>query len=462
MDGGLPRATKRKILRLHGGRAGGVRGGLNWHHVRLSNGQIKLLLTYDDDPRIVEFEDPAEPIGGDPAHQASPVCGPGRPVDSFGKLPASVRQFATERWLRAQDDGLPPLTAEAVDAYFSTVHDTRVFNQHLPLPSHLLHKWKDGVRLWPKVKSSFMPAREKRSEALDTIIRRLLAAGLITHGKRGPFCSNIFLVPKGEGKVRPVIDYSHLTKVLPTPRMVLPNIFQLVHGKRWLPNLFYLKIDFTNAFFNIPLHPKSKHVTTFRYGGHFYKWEVLPFGISLAPYAMQKHLQALINEIRKSTPYVWGHIDDIIIAMESRAGLQQLSLHIQSICEKIGWRINLKKSVLTPAESVKFLGSTWGSTHVTRSTEATRTVALVLQGTERRKLTGRTLQRVRGYLNYYLSFAGNYHALVNRVLKRTNKAPFTQFLINIARTDNIAFRPPDPTNYEVIYTDASTYGIALK
>ena len=126
----------------------------------------------------------------------------------------------------------------------------------------------------------------------------------------------------------------------------------------------------------------------------------------------------------------------------------------------ISWRINLKKSVLTPTDSVKFLGSTWGSTHVTRSIEATRTVALVLRGTERRKLTGRSLQRVRGYLNYYLSFAGNYHALVNRVLQRTNKAPFTQLLIDIARTDNIAFRPPDPTQYEIIYTDASTYGVA--
>ena len=242
--------------------------------------------------------------------------------------------------------------------------------------------------------------------------------------------------------------------------MVLPNIFQLVNNKRWPPNLFYVKIDFTNAFFNIPLHAKSKHVTTFRYGGRFYKWEVLPFGISLAPYAMQKHLQALINEVKKFTPYVWGHIDDVIIAMESRADLHRLSLHIQQICEKIGWRINLKKSVLTPAESVKFLGSTWGATHVTRSVEASRTVALVLRGTQTRKLTGRTLQRVRGYLNYYLSFAGNFHALVNRILKRADKTPFTNLLLNIAKTDSIAFRPPDPTKYELIYTDASTYGIA--
>ena len=277
-------------------------------------------MTYDDDPRIVNvlFEDPAEPVGGDTAQIASSGCGTNRPVDSFGELPPSVRQFATERWLRAQDDGLPPLTAEAVDAYFETIHNTRSFNDPLPLPQHLFTKWKNGVRLWPTVKSSFMPARDKRSEALDTIIQRLLAAKLITPSKRGPFCSNIFLVPKSDGKVRPVVDYSHLTKALPTPRMVLPNIFQLVNNKKWPPNLAYIKIDFTNAFFNIPLHEKSKHVTTFRYGGKFYKWEVLPFGISIAPYVMQKHLQALITEIKKHTPYVWGHIDDVIVAMQDR------------------------------------------------------------------------------------------------------------------------------------------------
>ena len=138
----------------------------------------------------------------------------------------------------------------------------------------------------------------------------------------------------------------------------------------------------------------------------------------------------------------------------------RLSQHIQQICNTIGWRINLKKSVLTPADSVKFLGSTWGSSHVTRSIEATRTVTLLLYGTRHKRLQGRTLQRVRGYLNYYLSFAGNYHALINKILKRADKSAFTDLLLNIAKTDSIAFRPPDPTKYEVIYTDASTYGIA--
>ena len=44
------------------------RAGLNWHFVRLANKDIKLMLVYDDDPRIVyvEFEEtPVEPQPGD-------------------------------------------------------------------------------------------------------------------------------------------------------------------------------------------------------------------------------------------------------------------------------------------------------------------------------------------------------------------------------------------------------------
>jgi uncharacterized protein (UPF0128 family) len=52
--------------------------------------------------------------------------------------------------------------------------------------------------------------------------------------------------------------------------MVMPNLFQIVDKKKWPPGLFFCKLDLKNAFFNIPLHPKSQHVTTFMYKGKEY------------------------------------------------------------------------------------------------------------------------------------------------------------------------------------------------
>ncbi len=95
-------------------------------------------------------------------------------------------------------------------------------------------------------------------------------------------------------------DYSHLTPYLPVPKMVLPNLFQLIHRKGWKPKLYYCKVDFKNAFFHILIHPKSREVTTFRYKKANYVYNVMPFGISIAPYAMQAHLNPIWNALLPS------------------------------------------------------------------------------------------------------------------------------------------------------------------
>jgi hypothetical protein len=95
------------------------------------------------------------------------------------------------------------------------------------------------------------------SPAMDKVVANMLSAEILKHVKKGPFRSNIFFVPKAENMLRPVVDYAHLTKHLPVPKMVMPSLFQIVDKKAWPPGLVYCKLDFKNTFFNIPVHSKS-------------------------------------------------------------------------------------------------------------------------------------------------------------------------------------------------------------
>jgi len=63
----------------------------------------------------------------------------------------------------------------------------------------------------------------------------------------------------------------------------------------------------------------------------------------------------------------------------------------------------------------QYLGALWGKKCVYRNPEIDKTLKLVISSI-RRNMTLKEHQQARGYLNYYLSFAGHVHAIVNRAL----------------------------------------------
>jgi len=99
-----------------------------------------------------------------------------------------------------------------LEHYESPSGNVRLFNSEFPIGS-IFKKWKDGIRLFAKTKSSFLKGRPPQNQALlDEVITRLQAAGIIQESRSGPFCTYMFFVPKGDNKVRPVVDYSKTSK----------------------------------------------------------------------------------------------------------------------------------------------------------------------------------------------------------------------------------------------------------
>ena len=323
--------------------------------------------------------------------------------------------------------------AEMYPKHFSSV---RLFNSVFPL-GKIYNKWKDGVRVFINTSSSRMKRRLESNPCLDLTVQRMLDADIITKTKTGPFESSIFLVPKSNGLMRPVINLHHLVDHAVLPRFYLPSLFQVIRNKPWGPNLFYIKFDFKNAFFNIPLLKSSYHIFNFYYNKQVYTMKRLPFGASISPYVMQTFLNAITKYVRNKYHhiYTWGHLDDLIVAHHDASLLSSIASELHYLFKLVKWEINYKKSVLIPTQEITFLGASWSPLNVQRAKGATQAMSFIWSQIKHLKspLGGKPLERIRGFLNYYSAFAGSFFTVVNRVLLAKDRRPFDKifkFLIN--------------------------------
>ena len=340
----------------------------------------------------------------------------------------------------------------------------KLFNSEFPL-GRIFNRIKDGIRIFLSTKSSRNNRKSSSSPLMTKIIKSMLDANIICETKNGPFISPVFLVTKANGNARPIIDLHHQVKHIKTPKMVLPSIFQLIQRKKWLTNLYYVKIDFKSAFFNIEVHPNSTHLFTFYYEGKFYCFKRLPFGSSISPFFMQKFLNCIIKFIKQFTEFTWGHIDDIIIAHQDPQWLLHITTLLVSKLNKIKWTINMDKSILKPAKQVIFLGAHWTQTGIKRSKQISQNLHDIITALGKVKhLRPKAIQRIRGVLNYYVGFAGNYFNLVNKFIMSINRKHKLILMHNIFNTDEIKFKTQQhtqlPIQHIAIASDATTSQLA--
>lgn len=328
----------------------------------------------------------------------------------------------------------------------------------------IFRRWKDGIPIFPTVKHSVGRIKHTSSPVHDQVIGELLKSKIIAIApkKHCSFLSNFFLVPKDNGSsVRPIFDFSHLTKCLKSPHFVLPSLFQLIRRKPWPPNLFYIKFDFSAAFFNINIKESSKYITSFIYNKTRFILNRLPFGISIAPFVCQKFVNAIVREIRNTTEHVWAHIDDILVAHHDPLILSKLAEHLIRKFTLVDWKLNIKKSIIKPSKNLVFLGAIWSQTAVTRTSEVTERLRLLWQAIIFVKLKEKPLQRLRGLFNYYCQFAGNYHSFINKILHYRNKSRYSKAIKYLLLQDAISFQIPPIRKEIVIHSDASLYALGI-
>ena len=199
---------------------------------------------------------------------------------------------------------------------------------------------------------SFSP---KETSFIDEEIAKLICTGCIQEVQDRPaFLSQIFTVPKANGKLRLVIDLRIINEHIHLKKFVYEDINTVLDVVK--PKDSLITLDIKNSFFHIPLNNKYYKYVSFTWKGKYYSWLVLPFGLCSSPYYWSKCNRAVVKHIR----HICGistvcYVDDYLV--NDKAGSIEHSKNILlSTLTNLGYFINFDKSSLQPEFHKKYIG----------------------------------------------------------------------------------------------------------
>ena len=184
----------------------------------------------------------------------------------------------------------------------------------------------------------------------------MLRKGAITLAQptQNQFLSNIFLTPKKNGAFRPVVNLKSLNQIIPYCHFKMEGIRQV--KEMLLKGDYMVKIDLTDAFYNIPLHKESQELVRFLWRGNMYQFLCLCFWISPAPRIFTKIMKIPVSILRRLNIRIVIYLDDFILMGRS---LKEILIARETtifLLQHLGLIINLEKSNLTPSTTMEFLG----------------------------------------------------------------------------------------------------------
>jgi long-subunit acyl-CoA synthetase (AMP-forming) len=83
------------------------------------------------------------------------------------------------------------------------------------------------------------------------------------------------------------------------------------------------KVDISNAFLHVMLHPRVRGYFRFTWKGKCYRFKAMPFGLSSAPRILTKIMKEVVAHLRAQGFRLAFYIDDIIIFATSAADCRQ-------------------------------------------------------------------------------------------------------------------------------------------
>jgi hypothetical protein len=194
------------------------------------------------------------------------------------------------------------------------------------------------------------------SKKIDIEIDALLNKGALNRAEpvSGQFLSNIFLVPKRDGKSRPVINLRDLNAFLQYDHFKMEGthlLRDLLQPQDWLG-----KIDLNDAYFVIPIWKDHRKYLRFVWKSTLLEFACLPFGLTAAPRLFTKVMKPVVALLRRAGIRLIIYLDDLLFMNQSREGLQLDMTTAQYLLENLGFVINFEKSCFAPTQVLEFLG----------------------------------------------------------------------------------------------------------
>lgn len=192
---------------------------------------------------------------------------------------------------------------------------------------------------------------------LPEAIQGLLNKGAVerVHQPQTPgFYSRLFLVPKKNGTWRPVIDLSTLNKYIKIESFKMETASSIRASIQ--PFHWGVSLDLSDAYFHVPIHPKSRKYLRFSLHDQVFQFRALPFGIATAPRVFTKLMVTVGAHLRLRGSVLLQYFDDWLLHQLCR---QRLLSDLEDSWTEIlslGLLLNPDKSDLIPSQDFTFVG----------------------------------------------------------------------------------------------------------
>lgn len=310
----------------------------------------------------------------------------------------------------------------------------------------------------PPVKERNIRLSPEKQNYARKLIQDMYERGII-RPSQSQYRSPAFLVPKKEGTWRLVVNYKKLNDICKHNSIPLPYIDEMATDLRNC--VFFSRCDMESGFWQVPMAEESKHLTAFSIDGcGFWEFNVMPFGLSVAPGIYQSLMEKALRPILGKHTLVF--IDDTLTKSKTfEEHIKNLNEYFTLVFDA-GLKINWTKCEFLKPE-VDFLGFVMGSGNVK---VGERKIGAVSQFPVPKN--AKQLRSFLGLVSWFRRFIPNLSdrskdlneltqmGVTYRWEEKHQKA-FEDLKKSLVEAPVLA--TPDPDRQFEIHTDASGYGL---
>ncbi len=204
------------------------------------------------------------------------------------------------------------------------------------------------------------------SDFVTDAINDLLSKNLISECEDKPVIVNPLSVSKqSSGKLRLILDLRYVNKYLWKNKIKFED---------WNTALLYFQkgdfmgsFDLKSGYHHIEIFEDHCEYLSFAWEFEgvkkFFSFQVLPFGLSTAPFIFTKTLRPLVRHWRKKGFFIVLFLDDGWFRSDSFSECEIVSNSIKSDLLAAGLVPNCEKSVWVPVQQIDWLGMSWNSAY---------------------------------------------------------------------------------------------------
>ena len=208
--------------------------------------------------------------------------------------------------------------------------------------------------------------------------------------------------------------FRQLNKKLIPDKFPLPRIDDVLDslGKA----KYFSTLDLYSGFWQVPLDESSKNLTSFSTVEGSFRFNVLPFGLNVAPNSFARMMSVAFSGLDAATAFIY--LDDIIVPGASVEHHLKNLEKVFSVCREKNLKLNPAKCVFLQSE-VTYLGHRCTDKGILPDNTKFNTILNYPQPTDRD-----SIRQFTCFTNYYRKFIPNFATVsvpLNNLLKKNVK-----------------------------------------